>query len=155
MPPQKLGSKIDELSEKISTKFIFPLFDIISRMRLYWDFSKKSGVSLTRHSRAKFCSNNVGNVVFFDILGQNFAQKCRIFRHFALSRRWQPKCRKWRIFRHLGWNFHMTQNIRNVVLFDIRWLIFRLQNDTKYQKCRIFRHFAFSRPRWPKCRIFF
>ena len=46
MPPQKLASKIAELSGKIFTKNIFLLFDIISRTRLYWDFSKKSGVSL-------------------------------------------------------------------------------------------------------------
>ena len=46
MPPQKLASKIAELSGKIFTKNIFLIFDIISRTRLYWDFSKKSGVSL-------------------------------------------------------------------------------------------------------------
>ena len=45
-PPPKLASKIAELSGKNFTKNIFLLFDIISRTRLYWDFSKKSGVSL-------------------------------------------------------------------------------------------------------------
>ena len=50
MPPQKLASKIAELSGKIFTKNNFLLFDIISRTRLYWDFSKKSGVSLKNDS---------------------------------------------------------------------------------------------------------
>ena len=80
-------------------------------------------VVFIRHFMSKIRSKNVGNVVIFDIFGQNFAQKMSEMSYFStfcsIARVVGGKNVVNDVIFHIWGRIFTWSNISNVVLFDI------------------------------------